>query len=140
MVTYSSAEKGDQIRIIGGKYHGRNGWRWVGKTDTPKFTYVIVPENNGIEKGTRVMKENVGAPLEPPKNYVDAALQQHTEIDRTFTKLCKSLAKCNLTGDEKELQDAFLEKMHAANAMQHAGESATWFGVDFKGGKGRKSK
>jgi hypothetical protein len=134
MVTFSMEDKGKAIHITGGKYVGLNGWRWLGKGNPPKQTYVIVVLENNDEKGIRVNKGNVGPPREggAPTNYVDAVLQQYTEIDQALNKACKLLAKCNLNGTEKELQTKFLEKMQAAFELQLAeGQKAAWFGINY---------
>ena len=132
MVHYSAADKGQRIHIIDGNYSGRDGWRWAGKKDTRKYTWVIIKLEDDQEKGTRVLTEFVGDPLGPPVNYVDAALQQHNEIDRTFNKLCRMLAKCHLTGDDQDLLDTFKHKMQTAQMRQNSqGQSANWFYVEF---------
>jgi len=132
MVNYSDADKGEQIRITGGTYRGRNGWRWKGKADTLKRTYVIIELEDGVLKGTRLSKTNVGAPWQPPTNYVEAALQQHLQIDETLDKLCMLLAKCNLTGEERDLHRAFFDRMQAARVQKLSeGQSASWFHVEF---------
>jgi hypothetical protein len=60
-------------------------------------------------------------------------LQQYTDIDQAFNKVCKVLAKCHLKGTEKTLQQKFLEKMQAAAQQQLAeGQKATWFGVEYE--------
>jgi hypothetical protein len=134
MVTFSSEDKGKAIYITGGKYVGLNGWLWLGKGNPPKQIYVIVVLENNIEKGVRIHKGNVGPPRGPPTDYVGAALQQYTDIDQLFNKVCKLLAKCHLTGTEEKLQQKFLEKMQAASQQQLAeGQRATWFHVEYEG-------
>lgn len=133
MVTFSVEDKGEAIHITGGKYVGMNGWRWLGKGNPPKQTYVILILGNNKEKGIRVKKGNVGPPCGAPTDYVDAVLQQHPDIDQAFNKVCKMLAKCQLNGTEKPLQIKFIEKMEAAVEQQLAeGQKAAWFHVDYK--------
>jgi hypothetical protein len=133
MVTFSADDKGDAIHITGGKYIGLNGWRWLGKSNPPKQTYVVVLLENNKEKGVRVNKGNVGPPRCAPVDYVDAVLQQHTDIDQVLNKACKLLAMCNLNGTEEALQKKFLAKMQAAFEQQLAdGQKATWFGVNYE--------
>ena len=63
---------------------------------------------------------------------MDAALQQHIEVECALSKVCKLLAKCNLTGHEEALQHAFMERMHAVHTQQLSeGDHATWFTVNF---------
>jgi hypothetical protein len=88
---------------------------------------------NGQELGTKVKKGNVRAWLMPPTNYVEAALQQHVDIDYALDKVCKLLAKCPLTtGHEEAAQHAFMKRMETAICQQAAeGSKATWYHVDF---------
>jgi hypothetical protein len=133
MVTYLVEDKDEAIHIRGGKYIGLSGWLWLEKPNPPKTTYVIITLKNNTKLGTRVNKGYVGPPRGAPTDYVAAALQQHTEIDVAFNKVCKMLAKCNLNGSERELQKKFLFKMHAALEQQLAeGEKASWFFVDYR--------
>lgn len=138
MAVYSNEEKGNPVRIVGGKYIGREGWRRAGKANTRHYAYVILRLEDGEEKEFRIRKGNVGRPFTPPRDYVDAVLQQHEEIDHALVKLCKLLAKCDLTGAETELQRAFLQQMQAAHAQQLSeGGKALWFRVDFQGPAGK---
>ena len=65
MVQYSVADKGEQIHITDGKYIGLDGWCWVGKNDTNKYTYVIVKLKDGQEKGTHIKKDHKSQCLMP---------------------------------------------------------------------------
>jgi hypothetical protein len=133
MVTFSTEDKGEAIYITGGKYVGLNGWRWLGKGNPIKQTYVIVALENDEEKGVRINKGNVGPPRGPPTDYIDAVLQQYTDIDQALNKVCKLLAKCHLNGAEKALQQKFLDRMRAAAQQQLAeGTKATWYVVDYE--------
>lgn len=133
MVSFSADDKGEAIHITGGKYVGLNGWRWLGKGNPSKQTYVIVVLENDEEKGVRVNKGNVGPPCVAPTDYVDAVLQQYTEINQALNKVCKLLVKCNLNGTETALQKKFLEKMQTAVQSQLAeGQKATWFCVNYE--------
>jgi hypothetical protein len=133
MVTFSAEDKGAPIHISSGKYVGMNGWLWLGKGHPPKQTYVVIIYECNKEKGVCVNNGNVGPPLAPPKDFVDALLQQHPVIDQALNKVCKMFAKCQLNGSEEALQKKILERMAAAYAQQLAeGEKATWFGVDYQ--------
>ena len=82
------------------------------------------------------MKHNVGPPPSPPRSYTEAALQQYSEIDEVFGKLCKMFAKCNLTGSEQHLAAAFMEKMNTACVQQQLeGDNAMWYVVNYRNDK-----
>lgn len=136
MVTFPFEEKGEAITITGGKYAGKNGWRWLGKGNPPRQEYVIVVLEVNNEVGTRILKGNVGLPSRAgnPTNYVDAVLQQHSDIDLTLNKVCKMLAKCSVNGAHQEaLMKIIIKKMNAAVAQQQVeGQKATWFGVHYE--------
>ena len=132
MVTFSAEDKGEAIHITGGKYIGLDGWCWLKKNEPCKQTYVIVVLENGEEKGICINKGNVGPPLAAPRDYIEATLQQHTDINQALNKVCKLLARCNLNGTEEALQRKFLEKMRTAYGQQVAlGNKATWFEVNY---------
>ena len=128
----TTMKKGDRIHFTGGKYAGLDGWIRLGEPDPAKMTNVIVELGEGKEKETRVRKGNVGPPPSEPKNRVDAALQQHMEINKALNHVCNLLAKCNLTGHEEELQEVFVQRMEGAFGRQLAeGKKATWYEVDY---------
>jgi hypothetical protein len=68
----------------------------------------------------------------PPTNYVEAALQQHVDIDCALNKVCKLLAKCHLrTGHKEAAQHVFMKRMETAIHQQAAeGSKATWYHVE----------
>jgi len=126
---FTGYSKGDEISIIGGDYKGLDGWLWNEKRDTPKFQYVIVATSAG-EIGTRVKKSSVVQRRRRPANRVEAALKMHSDIEAMLTKVCKKLARCDLTGDEPELQTLFHQKMVDAHNQQMAeGKDALFFAV-----------
>lgn len=51
---------------------------------------------------------------------MEAALKMHSDIESMLTKVCIKLAKCGLTGDERELQLLFYHKMVDAHNQQMA--------------------
>lgn len=134
MVQYTDEDKGEPIRVADGKYAGRNGWRWKGKKDTNKMTHVILMLDNNEVNGVRIMKDYVEPPFQSPENYVDAAIQQHLEVEVAFIKLCKLLARCHLEKDDGEdLSRVFVERMNKACEHQISqGQSAKWYPVDFR--------
>jgi hypothetical protein len=91
MVMHNDTNKGEETCIIDSKYKKHNGWCWVGKDDTPKFTHVIVLLENGQELGTKVKKGNVRVWFIPSTNYVETALQQHVDIDCALDKFASCL-------------------------------------------------
>lgn len=135
MATFPLEEKGEAILITGGKYAGKHGWRWLGKGNPTKQVYVIVVLEVNNEVGTRILKGNVGLPERAgsPTDYVDAVLQQHSDIDQALNKACKMLAKCAVNGAHQDaLLKMFLKKLNAAAGQQQSeGQKATWFSVDY---------
>lgn len=141
MVTYDDSDKGAEVRITGGKYKdsAQHAWLWAGKNQPKQMVHVIIKLDTGEEIGRRVRKENVGEPFGPPKSRMEAALQQHGDINRAFDDLCKLLVQCDLeNADTPPLNALFVEKMKAAHAKQLAqGSKATWREVDFKTDNGK---
>ena len=65
-----------------------------------------------------------------PANRVEAALKMHSDIEAMLTKVCKKLARCDLTGDEPELLTLFHQKMVDAHNQQMAeGKDAVFLAV-----------
>lgn len=131
MVTYTDEDKGDEVNFVGGTYLGLTGWRWKGKVDTPKMVSVIVRKEDGTEYGTRLKKDNVKVST-PPINRVEAALDQHPDIEGQLDKLCKFFAQCAFDGEEKDLYVAITKRMQAAISRQRSeGLHASWREVIF---------
>ena len=126
MPTYSEEEKGEAIRIIGGKYEGREGWRKAGRTDTKKKSRVIIELDDGNQIERSITKDYV-VPLTVPTNAVEQLLLDHIGLEKAMRKLCKELAKCRLTGEEQEVAAAFLERMEYATRRQQDDVDAYWY-------------
>lgn len=79
-------------------------------------------------------KENVGEPFGTPKTRVEAAWQQHPGIEDNINKLCKLVAKFDLSEkDEDTLTIEIMKRMKAAREQQRArGSKASWHHVDFR--------
>jgi hypothetical protein len=88
------------------------GWTQTTKPPTPKMYYVIVDLGNGTLKSTKVMKTSVGRQHEPPTLYAMAAIQQHPDIEKQITKLCRDLAECSIGHDARGLTRILDEKMN----------------------------
>ena len=56
------------------------GWLLLGKDDTCKYTYVVVRLDSGHNYSTCIMKIYVKL-YHLPRHDVDAALEQHSNID-----------------------------------------------------------
>ncbi len=70
--------------------------------------------------GTRVQKSSVVQRHCHPTNRVEAALKMHSDIEAMLTKVCKKLARCDLTGDEPDFLTLFHQKMVDAHNQQVA--------------------
>jgi hypothetical protein len=54
-------------------------------------------------------------------------MQQHLKIDQMMDKLCRQLAKCDMSTADASIHTAFATKLHAAVAKQAAlGGDAEW--------------
>ena len=94
------SEKGDKIRIIGGKYIGKTGWINKAKKATSVSTHVIILLDDEVEKATCIWSKNVAkASNQKPKTYIEAALQQQPAMEKLMKHLCHHLARCDVGGD-----------------------------------------
>jgi hypothetical protein len=59
--------------------------------------------------------------------YAEAIMQQHPKIEQLLMKLCKQLAKCELSFDDKSIHTVIAEKLREALALQLSlGSDAEW--------------
>lgn len=132
MVRYEDDDKGEPIRIIGGVHCGLTGWRMVEKPDTRQYTNVILINESGKEVAKRIKKFHV-EPFMEPEDFVQAALQQHSSLQRALTDVCRLFAQCGLKGVEAELYEAIQKSMQAASMQQASeGNKAKRLPVDWK--------
>jgi hypothetical protein len=129
----SALKKGARIKFVGGKYTGRGGWLDNGRDPTDSFTPVVVKLKNDKEKVTKVLHENyvLRTELADPTSYEEAAFQQHADIDRLLTLLCKNMAECEMLDSAgnsgTQLSRIFLERLLKAQTRQTAkGDAARW--------------
>lgn len=132
MKQFPPDQKGELIRFIGGTYCGKDGWVWAGRNFCKKQVWVII-RTNCEEVGTRVDKKFVEIFVHP-KNWVEAALQQHPEVELHLNELCEHLAKCNIDAIEnaENLQLVVSQKLtHAIEKQRRKGNGATWLRVHY---------
>jgi len=134
MVTYTEDDKGSPVAIVGGTYCGYKGWLWKDKAGTVKSVYVILSLGDGKEKGVRLHKQNVEVRQhDSPRNYIEAAFEQHPDLAKDLNKLCRKLAKCNIQDSGPELYEKIDTKIKAAYQQQLAeGANATWYHVEWE--------
>jgi hypothetical protein len=118
-------QKGNEIRFVRGKYIGLLGWINADEVNTRTTVPVIVslPTNDDgstMEKVTKVKKESV-APRQPPPplSYTEAVLQQHPNIDKVMDQLMRQLAKCNISSENRALQNILIDRLAEANRRQN---------------------
>jgi hypothetical protein len=124
-------EKGGKIRFVKGTYVGKTGW-YAERGMTSHQVYVIV-DMGDEQLEARVNQDSVRRDS-VPSSYLDAALQQHHELEALMGKLVLLLARCKIEG--KHAQDAssfFLARLVEANETQQAlGDKALWKKVTYK--------
>ena len=96
------------------------------------MSYVIVDLGNNNLKSTRVRKDSVGKPFQPPTCYAEAVIQQNPDIEGKMNKLCAELAKCNIVKDGAGIFEILERKLAEATARQSGmGSLATWRHVQY---------
>jgi hypothetical protein len=133
-----SDEKGETIRLVGGKYEGKTGWLNASKTPHPPlYWYVIIAEKDDKERITRVRRTSVKLASEEvePTSYEEACLRQHPDIEAAMDKLARDLAKCSV-GNSQEISRLVQKKLAGAIVAQRMqGNKASWRHVDYQCGE-----
>jgi hypothetical protein len=123
--------KGTECLLVGGTYQGCIGWLDKDKAATACQCYVIIMKS-GTLKLARVNKESVGNRHVAPTSFVEAAFQQHKDLDECMGKLVKKLAQCRIDGSP-EATAFFRKKLDAAYGRQMIlGSKAVWKDVDYE--------
>ena len=114
--------KGMEIKFIGGKYQGHDGWFNAHKShlSTPKRTYVIViRKQEKDEKETYVSEDNLSSVTGIPRSHAQAVLQQQPKVEKAMKKVCKDLAMCCIEDEDiVELHNFFRDLLVNALANQ----------------------
>lgn len=130
--------RGEEIRFIAGTYIGYTGWIDNSRDETPASFPVIVhgfkkKDGSMVDKAATVRKSSVRpAAIQPPLSYAEAIMQQHPKIDQMMDKLCRQLAKCEMSTTDNSIHTVFAIKLHLAVAKQVAlGGDAEWKRVHY---------
>lgn len=129
------SEKGQQLRLVRGKYKGKTAWENPRKKATKEIIYVKIRMDAFTEIETFVHRTSVGEPLSPPKSYEEAALQQHPKISTTMEDLAKQLAMCNIREGNKNIHHILDNTIAKYMKMQlDDPEKALWKNVHYENG------
>lgn len=84
--------KGKEVCFLG-TYHGQKAWLNDSKPSTGKvMTSVIVPEDNGNLKATRIASYNVKPKHKKPTSCMEAMFQEDPQLEDELTKWCRKAA------------------------------------------------
>lgn len=119
-----------ECRLSGGIYRGSWGWNDTSKAPTACYIYLVI-NFEGFLKAVRVRRESVGERYERPKSHVEAACQQHEDLDESMDKLVKKLAQCRVSGSP-EATAYFRQRLDKAYGCQiNLGSKALWKEVEY---------
>lgn len=135
--------KGEEIRFIGGKYAGKQGWLDIDKEADDRVTPVIL--NLGKKKGKRdtfvyngswVLMSEV---MKDPHSYARAVIQQCPEVHAEMVKFFRKLAKFDIDRDRA----GFIALLDEAldDAVKHQiskGTKAEWRGIEYNATNGTR--
>jgi hypothetical protein len=134
----ASNRRGEEIRFVAGAYSGYIGWIDSSRDETAASVPVIVhgfkkKDGSTVDKAATVRKSSVrSAAIQPPMSYAEAIMQQHLKIDQMMDKLCRQLAKCEMSTTDDSIHTLFATKLQAAVAKQVAlGGDAKWKRVHY---------
>jgi hypothetical protein len=136
--------RGEEIRFVAGTYVGYKGWIDNSRELTPASFPVIVhafkkKDGSTVDKATTVRRTSVrSADISTPTSYAEAVMQQHPKIDHAMEKLCRQLAKCEMSDlgtSEYSVLLMFTAKLQGAVAKQLSlGGDAEWKRVRYAPG------
>jgi hypothetical protein len=112
--------RGAPIQFKRGKYKGRTGWLNDNKTDTRHRAYIIVTLEDGTEKETWVKHQSITTHRGPPRNFSEAMLQQHPDIEGLINQLCFEVAHCNIAQRLQDPQPLYASINERLNQALHA--------------------
>ena len=100
--------KGDPIRVIGGKYAGRKGWKHTKKNETETQIYLIlqaVVKDDCIQlpkKVVRIDKKHY-QPFTRATHPMEIVVEQKPRVQEKINELLKELVKLNIQPNEEML-------------------------------------
>jgi hypothetical protein len=137
-IRLAANRRGEEIRFIAGVYSGYTGWIDNSRDETTSSVPVIVhgfkrKDGSTADKAATVRKSSVrSADIQLPNSYAEAIMQQHLKIDQMMDKLCRQLAKCEMSTTDASIHTLFATKLQAAVAKQVAlGGDAEWKRVHY---------
>jgi hypothetical protein len=79
-----------------------------------------VVDGIATETQTKVKVFSIANPQKPARNEFEAFMQEHSDIDKALTDLCKKIAKCGIPASKLDVDFhmLFLERMEWATGMQ----------------------
>ena len=108
-IPFTKLDKGDPIRVVGGKYAGRKGWKHKGRKPSDDKTCVILSRGaakKGGEiqpsKAVQIAHEHV-QPFERATTKEEIVLEQKPTLQLKLCDFVKELVKLNLAPDEAML-------------------------------------
>jgi hypothetical protein len=128
-------DKADEIRFTGGKYVGKKGWLRRSKHlcgERKVYVLVDLGTNDAVKK-TFVNIEYVEQRAGEPTSYIEALMQQHSDVEISMNDLCKKLARFDICGTRKAaILQKFATRLDTAiNRQEAMGRHANWKRVDF---------
>lgn len=125
-------KKGQEVKILSGKYEGKKAWINVNKGnkgETPKKIHLILRDGNK-ERLTCLMKTSIALRDRKPTCFEEAIMDQHPDILGLMVKLTRALAECELPEDKSmksNLAHIFIGNLDKAIFEQDAlGHKAKW--------------
>lgn len=128
--------KGEAIRFVKGKYVGLNGWmdgsKKMKKNSVYQHVIVVLDEDHKEQKATRVKKNSFRKEFSsPPRNYVEAAMMQHPDIEKDMIDLAEKFAQLYMRDNVDFLRIIDHELSHARAFQSRLGSKARYRHVVF---------
>ena len=115
--------KGNALKRFG---HVDAAWIDTGRQATPCYYYIIVSVAGELEANFRVKKDLVIQPPEPPRTYIQAAFQQHPDLEAAVDSLARKLAECRIQNSSEitsligqAMDKAFIVQLNKGNKARY---------------------
>lgn len=111
------AIKGEAISIDGVEYAGSSGWYNDARVqDSKTYYYVIIKNEDKTLRVTRVSRKYVLPPKSQPRNYAEAIIHEHDDVNKKLSQLANLLAKCSVSKEDlPDMIGILANKLERAN-------------------------
>lgn len=129
--------KGQAIRIVGGKYVGKNGWLDIAnkaRSTTKVCIIVHVVTEGQLSFPTSVDATNLRYCRKEPATWAEAAVMQQPKLEQKMMAMVKHFAACDMEGHEESVCALLKRELGESMKIQNTTPGAKWYKVRYTEG------